>query len=142
MTRPPKGKQPAAANRNGRTAASAPSKPAMQFLVFEDNAGGYHWTIVSDSGKTLAQSTSFATHEQAKQAARTVHDGAGSASLEPLTRGRQPTTRDTPPAEPVHHPNASHAARRGWHETTRAAPPDPETQRWLDEGLNDNAAAR
>jgi uncharacterized protein YegP (UPF0339 family) len=101
MTRSAKATQPVAAKKNTRTAASAPSKPAMKFLVFEDNAGGYHWTIVADSGQTLVQSTSFATYEQAKQAARLVHAGAGSASLEHLTRDTPPAADDTPPAELV-----------------------------------------
>ncbi len=56
----------------------------MKFLVFEDNAGGYHWTIVAASGKTLVQSSSFASYEEAKQAARIVHGGAASASFDDL----------------------------------------------------------
>src|SRR5271167_4668485 len=36
---------------------------AMEFLVFEDNGGGYHWTIVAAGGESLAQSGSFASHD-------------------------------------------------------------------------------
>jgi uncharacterized protein YegP (UPF0339 family) len=85
--------QSAAAKIKTRTAASAPPEPAsMKFLVFEDNRGGYHWTIVAPSGETLVQSASFATHQDAKRAARVVHAGAASASFEHLAG-------DTPPVD-------------------------------------------
>ncbi len=87
----------------------------MKFLVFEDNAGGYHWTIVAQSGETLVQSSSFASYEQAKQAGRVVHGGAASAAFEPLAG-------DTPSAELV-------AGN-----TTRTARDDLDAERWLDEG--------
>jgi uncharacterized protein YegP (UPF0339 family) len=87
----------------------------MKFVVFEDNAGGYHWTILTASGETLVQSASFASHEEAKQAARIVHGGAASASLEPLAG-------DIPPGELV-------AGR-----TARAVRDDLDAERWLDEG--------
>jgi uncharacterized protein YegP (UPF0339 family) len=51
----------------------------MEFLIFEDNLGGHHWTIVSSNGATLAQSGSYASHDDAEQAAGRVHDGAGAA---------------------------------------------------------------
>jgi uncharacterized protein YegP (UPF0339 family) len=51
----------------------------MEFLVFGDNGGEYHWTIVGGSGESLAQSPGFASHEDAERAARYVYDGAGSA---------------------------------------------------------------
>lgn len=76
---------PLAANRKARTTPGGRPQPAaMKFLVFEDNSGGYYWTIAAQSGETLAQSTSFGSHEEAKQAARVVHAGAASASFEPL----------------------------------------------------------
>jgi uncharacterized protein YegP (UPF0339 family) len=53
----------------------------MQFLVFEDNGGSYRWTIDAGSGDRLVQSASFASYEEAKQAARVVHGGAGSATF-------------------------------------------------------------
>jgi uncharacterized protein YegP (UPF0339 family) len=66
----------------------------MKFLVFEDNGGGYHWPVVAGSGESLAQSASFASYEEAKQAARIVHAGAGSASVGQLAG-------DTPPVDLV-----------------------------------------
>jgi uncharacterized protein YegP (UPF0339 family) len=87
----------------------------MNFLVFEDNSGGYHWTIVARSGETLVQSASFASYEEAEQAARVVHAGAASASFEPLAG-------EIPSHELV---------ARG---TPRAARDALDAERWLDEG--------
>jgi uncharacterized protein YegP (UPF0339 family) len=87
----------------------------MKFLVFEDNAGGYHWTLGTASGETLVQSASFASYEQAQQAARIVRGGAATASLEPLAG-------DLPPVELV-------AGR-----TMGTARDDLDAERWLDEG--------
>jgi uncharacterized protein YegP (UPF0339 family) len=55
---------------------------AMAFVVFEDNDGDYHWTIVAAGGESLAQSGSFASHDDAERAARRVYEGAGSARFE------------------------------------------------------------
>lgn len=49
--------------------------------VVEDNGGGYRWTIVAGTGETLAQSASFATYEDARQAARIVHGGFSSEAM-------------------------------------------------------------
>lgn len=87
----------------------------MKFLVVENNGGGYHWTIVAATGETLAQSASFATYGDAKQAARFVRGGAASASFEHLAG-------ETPPVDL--------AARR----ETRASRDDLDAERWLDEG--------
>jgi uncharacterized protein YegP (UPF0339 family) len=116
MTRRAKATRAVAQNGSARAAARALREPAaMKFVLFEDNAGGYHWTIVAASGETLVQSASFASHEEAKQAARVVHGGAATASLEPLAG-------DIPPVELV-------AGR-----TTRTARDDLDAERWLDEG--------
>jgi uncharacterized protein YegP (UPF0339 family) len=70
--------------------AGAPFKEAsMEFVVFEDNGGGYHWRIIAGNGGTLAESVSFASFEDAEQAARRVRDGVGSASFEPRAGGDQ-----------------------------------------------------
>ncbi len=87
----------------------------MKFLIFEDNGGGYHWTIVAGSGETLVRSASFASYEEAKQAARVVHAGAASASFEHLAG-------DTPPVDLL--------ARR----EKRMVRDDLDAERWLDEG--------
>jgi uncharacterized protein YegP (UPF0339 family) len=109
--------------RKARAAASATPEPAsMKFVVFEDNGGAYHWTIVADSGETLVRSASFATYDEAAQAARVVHAGAASASLEHLGG-------DTPPVDL--------AARR----KTAVLRDDLDAERWLDEGGSFGSAA-
>jgi uncharacterized protein YegP (UPF0339 family) len=124
MTRSAQLTQGVTAKRKTRAAASALPEPAsMRFLVVEDNGGGYHWTIVAGSGELLAQSPSFASYEEAKQAARIVHSGAASASFEDLAG-------DTPPGDPV--------ARRD----TRVVRDDLDAERWLDEGGSPASEAR
>lgn len=116
MTRSAQATQANTAKRKARTAASALREPAsMKFLVFEDNGGGYHWTIVAASGETLVRSASFASYKDAKQAARIVHAGAAAALLEHRAG-------DTPPVDLV--------ARRD----TRVARDELDAHRWLDEG--------
>lgn len=116
--------------RNARAGADAPSRPAsMRFLVFEDNGGGYHWTIVAGSGATLVQSASFATYEEAKQAARIVRGGASSASFEDRAAG-------TPPVDLV--------ARRDAAMARAMARDHLDAERWSDEGgsFSSEAVAR
>jgi uncharacterized protein YegP (UPF0339 family) len=116
MTRSTPLTQTGTAKRKARATARAPSKPAaMKFLVDEDNGGGYHWTIVAASGEPLVQSASFASYEEAKQAARIVHRGASQAWFEDRSV-------DTPPVEL--------AARRD----TRVVRDELDAERWLDEG--------
>lgn len=116
MTRRAKATLAVPENGTARAAARARHKPAaMKFVVFEDNAGGYHWTIVARSGETLVQSARFASRQEATQAARIVYGGAASASLEPLAG-------DTRAVELV-------AGR-----PTRAVGDDLDAERWLDEG--------
>jgi uncharacterized protein YegP (UPF0339 family) len=117
MTRSTQLTQAVTAIRKARADAHAVPEPAsMKFLVFEDNGGGYHWTIVAGSGERLVQSASFASYEDAKQAARVVHAGAASASFENLAG-------NTPPVDLL--------ARRD----KRVARDDLEdAERWLDEG--------
>lgn len=65
------------ASRHAPLRASAASGPAaIEFLVFEDNAGDYRWTILGNRGESLAQSGTFATYDDAERAAHTVRDGA------------------------------------------------------------------
>jgi hypothetical protein len=49
---------------------------SLEFLVFEDDGGGYHWAIVGGSGESLAQSGSFGSYEEAAHAGRYARDGA------------------------------------------------------------------
>jgi uncharacterized protein YegP (UPF0339 family) len=55
---------------------------SLEFLAYRDNGGDYRWEIVGENGESLAQSRSFASHEDAQRAARRVHDGASSARIE------------------------------------------------------------
>ncbi len=55
----------------------------MDFRVFEDTRGSYHWTIVAQSGDILVQSGSFATYDEAKDAAmREDVSGSGGALVQ------------------------------------------------------------
>ncbi len=46
------------------------SEPAtVQFRVFEDSVGGYHWEVVAGSEDILVQSGRFATYADAEEAA-------------------------------------------------------------------------
>jgi len=116
MTRAAQAMQPVAEKGKARTAARALAKPPpMKFLIVGDNGGAYHWTIVAGSGETLVRSAAFASHEEASQAARVVHAGAASASLEHLGVDAAPVDL---------------ATRR----QVRAARDALDTARWLDEG--------
>ena len=55
---------------------------SIQFLIFEDNGGDYHWTIVAADGATLARSKDFASYADAERAAQHIRDGAASAPFE------------------------------------------------------------
>jgi uncharacterized protein YegP (UPF0339 family) len=116
MTRSTPLTQAGAAKPKARATARTLAKPAtMKFLVYEDNGGGYHWTIVTAGGEPLVQSASFASYEEAKQAARIVHRGASQASFEDRSA-------DAPPVDL--------AARRD----TRGVRDELDTECWLDEG--------
>jgi len=105
-----------AAGSGGAASGSA----AMELHVFEDNGGRYRWTLVAATGEQLARSPSFASHEDARNAASRVRNGAGSARLE----GHEA------PALPV-----DLTARR-----EAAAREESDPERWLDEGGGYSAA--
>ena len=107
------------AMRKVRAAENALTEPAsLKFVVFEDNGGGYHWTILTATGETLVRSASFASHEEAKQAARIVHTGVATASFGHLAG-------DTPPVDlPPHSPRRD----------ARRVRDDLDAERWLDQG--------
>jgi len=67
-----------AARPVARSRRDVSESTSLEFLVYQDNGGDYHWEIVGEGGERLAQSRSFASHEDAECAARYVHDGAGS----------------------------------------------------------------
>ncbi len=116
MTRTPQVTQAMSAMRKARAAPSSlPEPTSMAFLIYEDNGGGYHWTIVADGGETLVRSASFRSYEDAKQAAGIVHRGASQASVE--DRSGQPPPVDLPARR-----NAASVRDR------------LDAERWLDEG--------
>ncbi len=90
--------QTAGRKRRARTTPEPePDPPAVRFVIYEDNGGGYYWTITSATGEVLARSAEFATYEEANQAAGIVHRGAATASFE---RGSSTSPRPARPAWP------------------------------------------
>src|SRR5690348_9649253 len=75
-------KKSRAAGRVPRRAPQVRVSEPMEFLVLQDNGGEYHWRIVAADGATLARSGSFASYDDAEQAAQRVHDAAASARFE------------------------------------------------------------
>jgi uncharacterized protein YegP (UPF0339 family) len=73
----------ATATKEARAARRGPksgvSESSLEFLVYRDNGGSYHWEIVQDSGESLVHSVNFASHDDAERAARYVYDRAGLA---------------------------------------------------------------
>jgi uncharacterized protein YegP (UPF0339 family) len=63
--------------------AHVQSQAAMEFFVFEDNSGSYHWTILAGDGSRLGGSGDYASYDDAERAAEQIRDGAASAGLEP-----------------------------------------------------------
>ena len=94
----------ATATKKTRTAArvvpvEGAEQAPMEFLVYRDNSGRYHWSIVSGSGATLVQSESFASYDDAELAASHVRDGIGSARFEPRSsQERLPAATERLPA--------------------------------------------
>ena len=72
-----------AARPVARRTPDAHESAPLEFLIYRDNGGDYHWEIVGGGGESVAQSGSFASYDDAERAARRVHDGAGSARFEP-----------------------------------------------------------
>jgi uncharacterized protein YegP (UPF0339 family) len=89
----------ATATKRSRSAGRRPhrapevrlAKP-MEFEIFEDNGGSYHWRIVGGEGVTLAGSGGFGSYDDAEQAAQHVRDGVASALFE--RRGVGPRAAD------------------------------------------------
>ncbi len=110
----------ATATKKARSAGRLPRRtpdmrlpPSIEFLVFEDNGGSYHWRIIGGDGATLAVSGGFASYDDAEQGAQHVRDGAASARFERRAVGAHPvdpsTRRDA---------SSSHS----------------DSERWMDEG--------
>ena len=71
-----------AASQLARDGRGVSESASLEVFVFEDNGGGYHWGIVGGSGRSLAQSGSFGSYEEAAHAGLCVRDGAESARFE------------------------------------------------------------
>lgn len=66
-----------------------PEATSLAFRTYQDNGGNYHWEIADASDEILTHSGSFASQDDAERAARSVHEGARSASYEPqVAKGR------------------------------------------------------
>jgi uncharacterized protein YegP (UPF0339 family) len=76
-------KKSRAARQLARGATSANVPTSMEFLIFEDNGGSYHWRLRAGDGAILGQSGDFVSYDDAEQAAQQVREGAVSARLEP-----------------------------------------------------------
>jgi uncharacterized protein YegP (UPF0339 family) len=68
--------------RLARHAPDGQPGSSMAFLIFEDNAGSYHWRILAGDGATLGQSGGFASYHEAEQAVHQIRHGAASARFE------------------------------------------------------------
>jgi len=106
-------KKSRADGRRPRRAREVHAPESMEFLIFEDNGGDYHWTIVAADGATLARSGDFASYQDAERAAQHVRDGAASAPFEHRAASARPVDL---------------TARR------RATSDAADAERWLDEG--------
>jgi hypothetical protein len=71
-----------AARPVARDARGVSEWASLEFLVFEDNGGGYQWAIVGGGDECVAQSGSFGSYEEAAHAGRYARDGAESARFE------------------------------------------------------------
>jgi uncharacterized protein YegP (UPF0339 family) len=116
-------KESRAAGRRPRRAREVLIPESMEFLIFEDNGGDHHWTIVAGDGVTVARSGSFTSYQDAERAAQHVRDGAASAPFERRTVAELPDDVG--------------ARRRSTSDATDA-------ERWLDEdgGFSSEAVAK
>jgi uncharacterized protein YegP (UPF0339 family) len=117
----------ATANKKSRASRQLAHTPAhrhvpapMEFLIFEDNGGSFHWRILADDGTTLGQSGDFTSYRDAEQAAQAICAGAASARFQ--------------------HPESE---TRPIDLTARRAAPgdDSDAGRWLDEGGSSSSEA-
>jgi uncharacterized protein YegP (UPF0339 family) len=89
-TRKPHAGRQVAAKQVASVAVGLSESGSMEFLVFRDNGGDYHWAIVTGDGEPLAQSGNFASHKDAERAARYVYEGAGVARFDAVAAEERP----------------------------------------------------
>ncbi|MFZ0379915.1 MAG: DUF1508 domain-containing protein [Solirubrobacteraceae bacterium] len=76
-------KKSRAARQLARRGADANVPASMEFLIFADNGGSYHWRLRADDGAILGDSGGFASYDDAEHAAQQVCGGAASARFAP-----------------------------------------------------------
>ena len=113
-------KKSRAARQLARRPADKNVPAPIEFLIFQDNGGSYHWRLGTGDGATLAQSGGFASYDDAEQAAHLVRSGAVSARF-------AFRAAESPPSDLT--------ARRD------ASSDNSDAERWLDEGGNFNSEA-
>ena len=106
-------KKSRAARQLARRPADKNVPAPIEFLIFQDNGGSYHWRLGTGDGATLAQSGGFASYDDAEQAAHLVRSGAVSARF-------AFRAAESPPSDLT--------ARRD------ASSDNSDAERWLDEG--------
>ena len=80
-----------AVKSGSRTVGGSSASQSLDFLIYGDNEGGYHWEIVAANGESLAQSSSFPSHADAEVAARRLYEGVDAAPFELHTAGERQT---------------------------------------------------
>ncbi len=71
-------KKPRTPTQRARKGRAGRVSAPLEFFVYEDNGGAYHWAIAG-SGESLARSGSFGSYAEAEREGRHVRDGAESA---------------------------------------------------------------
>jgi uncharacterized protein YegP (UPF0339 family) len=77
-----------ATKKPAKTGAETPRptralKPAgSKFLIYEDNAGQFRWTLVDRGEHMLAESASFGTYAAAEKALAHLRESAGTTELQ------------------------------------------------------------
>jgi hypothetical protein len=107
-------KKPRTPTQRARKGRAGRESASLEFFVYEDNGGAYHWAIAG-SGESLARSGSFASYAEAERAGRYVRDGAESARF--ASRGA-----------------GNGAAALGGRDDDASAREESDVGRWLDEG--------
>ena len=84
-------KKAPAVKSGSRSVGGSSRSQSLDFLIYGDNEGGYHWEIVAANGESLAQSSSFASHAAAEVAARRLYEGVDAAPFTLHTAGERQT---------------------------------------------------
>jgi len=72
----------------------------VKFILYQDNGGGYYWTIVDAGGEVIARSVGFLSYAEANFAADIVHRAAPTATFEDRSGA-------SPPPRPLARSDAS-----------------------------------